>query len=421
MRLRNKLILLLIAMISVVSCGKRMSKTYVDDQKKLLFAYQNHDFKKALSYADQFVLQVNKSNPQDTYVALLERGKVALDARNFQVAIKDLSVAEKRFLDIEGTISISEESSSLFLDDTTKEYEAEPLEKIMISPYLALAYWESGDFQGARIERNRTISKINQYIESKAGSDFLENPFARYLSGIMYENEGKFQDAKIEYRKIMKSREFTKPLMEKELERLNGGKPKLSDLVVFVDLGKSPMKYEKSYKGKGIANGKSIVVSITYAVYKERKYQIQKAKVLVDGKEVGSTDLLYNLSETILAQYKKNQPKLIKSLVARAALKTVSQAAGNELSKKKGVVGAVGAAVSIFSKVSSAIERADLRSWVTLPAEIQVLRASELTPGEHEVQVVFMDKNGNEMERSEPVKVTVKEGEINVAHFRAVK
>jgi len=228
------LILILIPAFLLSSCGKRVSKTYVDQQQKLIMAYNDGNFAQALKLSDNFVKDVNKNFAQDVFLAVLERGKIALDARSYDTAIKDLQEAEGRFLDIEGTLSLSEEGSSLFLDDTTKEYEAEPLEKLMISPYLALAYLAKGDFGGARIERNRAMNKVNQYIETTAGSEYLENPFARYLSGVLYEREGKFQDARIEYQKIKtgpNTASQAKEWMDSELARIK--KPELSDLVVL--------------------------------------------------------------------------------------------------------------------------------------------------------------------------------------------
>lgn len=406
------------------SCGKRIAKSYVEQQKKLILAYNDGNFTQALKLSDIFLKEVHKKFPQDLYVALLERGKIALDSQEYEIAIKDLQEAEERFLDIEGTISLSEEGGSLFLDDTTKEYEAEPLEKLMISPYLSLAYLGKGDFEGARIERNRTMTKINQYIESTKGAEYLENPFARYLSGVLYEKERKFNDARIEYQKIKNGKTTpsqTKNFIDNELKRIT--KPNLSDLVVFVDVGKSPMKFEKKHGPITSINsaGKGVTINIVYAEMNPRKYRVKKCKVLVNGEEVGETILLYNLSETVLEQFKKNKPKLTKSLITRALAKTVTQAVGNTLSKEGGAVGAVGVAISIFSGVSSAIERADLRSWITLPGEVQVFRAFNQEEGEALVQLIFLDAAGNEVGRSDSKPITIKNRDIAVAHFRVVR
>jgi len=109
-----------IILVLLITVGwSRLVKTYVDQQQELFLYYSGHHFAKALEIADKFVIEVSKKYPQDTFIALLERGKIALDAKQHKTAINDLSQAEKRFLDIEGTISLSEETSSLFLDGTT--------------------------------------------------------------------------------------------------------------------------------------------------------------------------------------------------------------------------------------------------------------------------------------------------------------
>ncbi|HOJ49613.1 MAG TPA: hypothetical protein PKW55_02270 [Spirochaetota bacterium] len=404
-----------------LGCGKRISKTYVDQQKNVLLHYNAHDFRKALELADKFVLDVAKNYPQDTYVALLERGKIALDAREYNVAIKDLSEAEKRFLDIEGTISLSEEASSLFLDDTTKEYEAAPLEKIMISPYLLIAYFGLKDFEGARVERNRVINKINTYIESnKPATDYLENPFARYISAIIYENEGKFQDARIEYTKIKETKKYLETLMENEIKRIKST-PKLSDLVVFVDLGMSPIKIEVSHKTRIDTQSGPKILSIVYPSYRAREYVIKSCKILINGQEVGETQLLYNLGETILAQYEKDKDKQLKALIARAALKLTTQVVGDEMAKQKGTAGTIGAIVSLTSKVSSAIERADLRSWTSLPSQIQFLRSYNLKPGKYTLKLLYLNQDKNVIGESEEREIEIKDGQVTIEYFRTVR
>lgn len=418
-----KKILLLLSVLaigfSVVSCGKRISKTYIDQQQPMLLPYYNENFTESLSRTDKFVQDVEKNYPQDYFVALLEQGKIAMDAGSWDLAIKKLQIAEKRFINIEGTISLSEEGSSIFLDDTTKEYEAEPLEKIMISPYLALAYLGKGDFNGARIERNRAMFKINEYIEKTEGAEYLENPFSRYISALIYEKEGKNQDAQIELKKIQKTKPFLKDFVTEELKELNGKSngPK-KDLVVFVDLGRSPIKFEKNHKAR-VGN---VDVSAVYAEMRPRNYNVKKCKVLLDGNSIGETILLTPISPIVLEQYKKNEPKIIKAVVARMVAKGATQVVGQSLQKNdNSAVKAIGLAANLFGKVSSAIERADLRSWLTLPAEVQVLRARNLPEGIHTIELVYLNKSGSEIGKSAPKKVNIQNGEISFVHFRVVK
>jgi len=417
----KKLVLIVVTFLVAVSCGKRITKTYVDQQQELFLYYSGHHFEKALEIADKFVIEVSKKYPQDTFIALLERGKIALDAKQYKTAINDLSQAEKRFLDIEGTISLSEETSSLFLDDTTKEYEATPLEKIMISPYLLIAYYSIGDFEGARVERNRVINKINTYIESnKPKTNYLENPFARYLSGIIYENEGKFQDARIEYTKIKEIDKSLTPIIENDINRIKSN-PKISDIVIFVDLGQSPIKKEVSHKTPIATQSGTKILSVVYPAYTQRSYLIKSCKVILNGEEIGETQPLYKLSDTIIAQYEKDKDNIIKTVVARAALKLTTQVVGDEMAKQKGAVGTIGAIASIASKVSSAIERADLRSWLSLPAQIHFMRKYNINPGKYKLKLIYLDANKNPMGESEEREIEIKEGKIAIEYFRTVR
>jgi len=68
------------------------------------------DFVSALALADQRCRQAQapKGPKQDSYLTLLERGKIALAAGSYDQSIADLEEAERRFLQIEGTIPIIE-------------------------------------------------------------------------------------------------------------------------------------------------------------------------------------------------------------------------------------------------------------------------------------------------------------------------
>ncbi|PKL14857.1 MAG: hypothetical protein CVV50_02180, partial [Spirochaetae bacterium HGW-Spirochaetae-6] len=261
------------------------------------------------------------------------------------------------------------------------------------------------------------------YIEDKGKeTEYLENPFARYLSAIIYENEAKFQDAVIEYRKIKSATPGLAAIMDQELNRLKK-RPKLNDLVVFVDMGKSPQKAEVSHKGNGKnSKGLGVVVSIVYAQYKARPYAVKSCKVLVNGTETGQTIPLYHLGKTILDQYEKSKGKLIGKLIARAALKTAVQAGGQAMMKSDNTaVKVAGLAAAIFGAASAAVERADLRSWTTLPDQIHMQRSYGLAPGKQVVQLSYLDAAGNEIGRSAEQEVMIPEGQIGVAYFRVVR
>lgn len=370
-------------------------------------------FESALDYTDKnYQKSLVKDGPkQDKYLKLLERGKIALTARKYDQCIADLQEAEKRFLTIEGTISITEGLGSLVTDDTVQEYEPEIHEKLMIPAYLVLAYLGKGDFDGARVERNKTINKIHQYIEEKPERAYLENPFARFLSAVVYEMEGKYDDARIEYRKMKR---------DDEIDRLEKKKEKTTDLIIFVDVGMAPQKYEEKWGPTSVPAGMATVtLGFAYAGYNSMESSVADCTIKIDDRPMGRTHTLYDIEKTIFEQYERNKSTMISKLVARMTSKVAAQIAAQMAAEKalENIPFASLFAKTIISEASKqwiAAEQADLRSWITLPRQIQYVRIDELTPGDHTIVVEY---NGG----SQVHKVRMEEGKISVAYFSVAR
>ncbi|MDD5169705.1 MAG: ankyrin repeat domain-containing protein [Syntrophales bacterium] len=370
------------------------------------------EFTSAFTQADRVckICQDAGGAKQNRYLALLERGKLALAAGKYDQCITDLQEAEKRFLTIEGTFSLTEGFGSLATDDTAQEYEPEMHEKLMISPYLVLAYLNKGDFDGARVERNRTIRKIQQYIEEKPERAYLENPFARLLSAIVYEMEGKYDDARIEYRKMK---------LDNEIKRLDEKKESPTDLVVLIDAGEGPQKYEVKWGPMTVPAGmQTVTLGFAYAGYNPSDSDVRNCSVSLNGKAAGEASVLYDLENTILAQYESNKDAVTGKIVARMTGKAAAQVAAQYAAEKlAGNIPFAGLfmkmAITVASNQWISAEKADLRSWLTLPKQIQYLRLNDLEPGDH---TIIINHNG----RSREQKVKLEKGKIKVVHFSAV-
>ena len=387
-----------------------LGQPYPIAMKGLISNFKNCNYSAALQYADSFVkatLDSSKSK-QNKHLALLERGKIALAAGNHEQCIADLHEAEKRFLAIEGTISLTEGVGSLLTDDTAQEYEAEIHEKLMISPYLVLAYLSKGDFDGAIIERNRTITKINQYIEEKpAERAYLENPFARYLTAVMYEIEDKKDDAIIEYKKMK---------WDQEIVRLNSKKNKTTDLVVLVDVGLVPQKSQMKWGPQQIpVAGQAVSIGFAYATYAPTPTQTKTCDIYLNEKMIGNANLLYDLEKTVLTQYDKDKSAMIAKIVARMTAKAAAQIAAQKAADKAAEkMGSWGGLLKTTVKVASAKlvadEQADLRGWLTLPKQIKYIRMDGLEPGEYTVKIDY----GSGVETK---KIKLEKDKVNVAYF----
>jgi hypothetical protein len=378
---------LILALICCQASFCLAANLYTDETRSFMQALRNDQVEAALEYADSFVLQTLNSGKtkQNKYLALLERGKIALAAGRYDQCIADLQEAEKRFLTIEGTISLTEGFGSILTDDTAQEYEAEMHEKIMISPYLVLAYLGKGDFAGAIVERNRTINKINQYIEVKEERSYLENPFARLLAALLYEMENKPDDARIEYRKMK---------WDAESARLEQ-KRKSTDLAILIDTGLAPHKYQVKWGPLPVVSkDTTIQLGFAYASYAPTVSAVSRVEVSLNGNPAGAAGLLYDLENTVLAQYEKDKAAIIAKLVSRMTTKAATQvsahAAADRVAKDNPLAGfLLKSLVNIGSAVWIAVEKADLRSWSTLPGKINYLRINGLDPGEHTIKIDY--------------------------------
>ncbi|HVO76753.1 MAG TPA: hypothetical protein VMT60_02090, partial [Candidatus Bathyarchaeia archaeon] len=172
--------------------------TYTSRMELSRDLYYDGRYGDALANLDKLVKDAAE---RDHYLLLLERGKVDLAAGAYDSAIVDLQKAERRFLEIEATVSVADLFKNMLVNPSMGEYQPEPHEKIMISSYLLLAYWLKGDREGAFVERNRLVERLKQYTGGLSDADraALDVPFAHYLAAVLYEIEGREDDARIEY------------------------------------------------------------------------------------------------------------------------------------------------------------------------------------------------------------------------------
>jgi len=359
---------------------------------------------------------------RDYYLFLLERGKVELAAGAYDSAIVDLQKAERRFLEIEATVSVADLFKNMLVNPSMGEYQPEPHEKIMISSYLLLAYWLKGDREGAFVERNRLVERLKQYTAGLSDQDraALDVPFAHYLAAVLYEIEGREDDARIEYDVLGK---IAPEVVPSVLDS------KLDELIVFTEVGRAPVKVSTEIRGYLQKDGPSLVgffnlpgsegpqmfmlpgfgdlsldrpgVLFTFAFPQcvRQRRLVERCRLVVDGGEAGEMKPLDDLESTAYAAYEKGLGATLLKAAFRTYLKTMAQ---TKLAKKDD---AKGIAFDVLGKVLAAVDRADTRSWQTLPAEIRVFRM-ECGPGEREVSVRYLDARGNAVGTSGSVSIS---------------
>jgi len=136
---------------------------------------------------------------------LLDGGAVALLCGAWEEATRYLDEAERLAEEL-WTISLSRHAASYLLNDTTQPYGGEDFEKVMIHLLAATAYLQLDRPDDALVEIRRMDEKLlalnDRYSEKNA---YREDAFGRYLSGMIYESRGFFNDAFIDYRKALET------------------------------------------------------------------------------------------------------------------------------------------------------------------------------------------------------------------------
>ncbi|MFQ5560624.1 MAG: COG3014 family protein [Nitrospinota bacterium] len=310
------------------------------------------------------------------------------------------------------TKSVSREMASYLVNDYTRAYSGEDFEKALINLFSALNYVMLGQTDEALVEFRRldaNLSMFNQKYKTK--NVYKEDAFGRYLSGMVYEAAGEFDDAYIDYFNSYKiyrgySRDYGTPTpsqLSQDLVRLAvktqreddlpaplkgkkrpgfSGQRKMGRIVVIHLNGKSPVKSEEKIS----IPSSSGPITLAFPKYEKRRPSCRKSFLSVQASDgtrpqTKKFELGEDINEIAVKNLKDRRGRVIAKTVARAVAK---QVVINSATEDK-------MARVLFNIANSVIERADTRTWRTLPGEIAVGRVF-VKPGQYEVSVSACDR-----------------------------
>jgi uncharacterized protein len=360
---------------------------------------------------------------RDRLLYLLDIGLSHHLAGNFAESNKALLEAEK-VADIKDYTSLANETATLLVTDNIKHYKGEDFEKVLVNVYLAMNFALMGNYESALIEARKVNRKLYLMV-SEGKRKYKQNAFASYLSGILFESQGEFNDAYVDYKKVRELMPEFKPVgrdlwrmaqalrMPDEMERwdkeyaltaedhqeamktrLGKGKNRKAEIIVLYQNGISPVKRPNP-------NLPSI------PEFHPRSNPVQTAQVTVDNLEAGQPVPLHNIEETAIENLKEKYAGIIAKKLAGAAAKLV---VANQIQQRTN-----NAALGDLARlVMFASDQADCRSWNLLPRDLQLLRVP-VEPGPHTVRVVPVG-GGAPMEKT----IHVDPGKKVFATFRYV-
>lgn len=370
------------------SCSSSVLTDYPDDAWIGLDAFQRGEF----SYAADEFSYLTGTRGSNEFLAHAEAGMAYHVGGDFENSTKEWLAALKV---VEGygdrpTVSgrsLTEGTLSMIINDKTMPYDGEGFEVVLLHAFLAWDFLRLGDLDGAMVEVKRGY-EFEQFEEDRYGDTHGMNRFGRFVAALAQDIDGQWDEARIDLN-LLAEEVPDHPAVKHSLARIERLRSPqrdqelaLSEIVVVFELGHMPEKVaeEFTYSTKR-SFGRFSVPRFAQVAHRRGALQVQ-----VDERKMGHTVSLENIQLVGQRNLDDRVGWVTAKAMARSALKTIvvdgaAEAAEDEHGEWAGVL--VGLAGSLLNTYS---ESADLRSWLTLPADLQVLRA-HVEPGEHRVRV----------------------------------
>lgn len=328
------------------------------------------------------------------FLAGAEAGTVALTAGEWDRAIVELTEATDFVKDFErrallGADAVAETLGSWAINDTAKAYYGEGFERVYLHCSLAMAYLALGARDDVYVEA-RLSNSLLEAEEKLYDKSYKAGGLGHLISAIAYELLGQPDQAYIDYRRMVEKGVGTE-LAGRELVRLAKLMDRTDDIPLWTErfgpdeerpegaasviliggVGLGPFKVEARLP---IPTSDGII-PISAAAFETRPQQVIGLRLRAEEAQLAQQTILLesvsdvakeNLSDRIAWQVAKS---IARGLMKREITKALERQYGWE--------GAL--AGNLYAIIS---ERADLRSWMTLPDSWQACRLY-VPPGTH--------------------------------------
>lgn len=428
------ILLFILALLMISGCaGTTTFIAYPDKINPLIADLQT---RKSIDFSRCFLSECKSS---DMILYNMERGRIAQIVGNTDASMRDFAasmdvIREKEQKAIVSASDIGAQAASVAVNDNAIPYEGAGYERVMLHQFQAMNYLSKNDLEGAGVEIRRAnfeqeealkrhedeLDEARKVAEEKrlenpqqvdaiksqfsrldeaAGKvkNSFQNAYTFYLSGFVYELTNQQNDAYIDYKKALEIfpentvlqrdviRLAGKLEMNRDLEdfknRFDPGpatgeavaEENAGELLVLFEDGFAPQKQEvKIY----IPVPRAGLIAAAFPIYRPG-WTSARPLVVTSGKEVvGSTETICDIRALAVKSLQEKIPALAIRQTIRAVAKGVAAKRADE---KFGALGFFGA--TLWNLVS---ETADLRSWITLPADAQIMRVT-LAAGTHKL------------------------------------
>lgn len=355
-----------------------------------------------------------KAGKGDTYLLLLDKAMAQLALGRPEVAIELMRKARDQ-LDAHESRSVAQYFGAVLTDDTALDYAGADYELILVRVMLCLAdlivhsSQTEGDAYAYALQVGEKQEKI---VGSPLGEDIGYKPreeyrrvgIGAYLQGMILEATGARDAAARAYGRCVGYEPGIR-IAEEALERATEGHyaaPGEGVVHVFRLAGPGPFYATGTSPPTDfalrLAQLAAAIVADSYVPFMQTEVPVPVLAVAPVGAaplevsafgRTAASEPLLDVNMVAGQQLEKMMPMILARAVVRRAVKAAATTVGSEAigrNNKNDTADAVELGFAIANLLWTAAERADTRSWSSLPAQIQVARLP-LPAGVHAVRI----------------------------------
>ncbi len=413
-----------------------------------------------------------KEKPDDL-LYLLERGFLEHEAGNYEASNAAFEAAELRAEELY-TKSVSEEIAALVTSDKTLPYRGYPHELVLIQYFRAFNYLKLGRYNDALVEARKANQRMVELRDKKEGKDTYRNDaFMQYFTALLYEDAGEWNDAAVAYRNAYIAyqhyndmygvpppetlpsdlyRALTRIDATDEAVRFEEKYPDVvadaltgrdANVVVFVEYGFSPYlepvdivlpifdnKNDEEYRGCDDCEreyarvlvdryGNNIyaysgnrftldhVLKFAFPRVVNYPSQASWARIEEPVTQAVTAPPAEPIAAIMTQSFNERMPTILLRTIARALAKELARVQAKKADKTLGV---------LVNIAGLATERADDRSWLLLPEEIDMVKLA-LPPGPQDLEIVFHAADDRVIEK-QIIPITVRDDRMTFVRVR---
>lgn len=286
-------------------------------------------------------------------------------------------------------VSVRDQSVALLTNDWAIRYSGEYSERLWVHTFQMLNYLLLDRPQGAAVEARQAATLYEEF------GDVLKNDlFTRSLMAVSFEAAGQYDSAQVEYRKLANDFALKEPAPLKKND---------SEVVLFIASG----FIEPKLPGDLLIN---IDARISFPYYPESSDIAPDITIDIDSESIKTTQ-----TDTALLSISRGAlNKRAKAVTARHALRLAAKySVADAIQDENELAG------SIAKLLLIAIEKADTRSWETLPAHLSLVRIP-VAPGQHQLTVNIngFDNGFSGTQHTRVIDLDIKPGE---RHYKLIR